>query len=374
MTRKADIHSETMAAAAGGVTTFFDMPNTSPPTTSLPAWMWKMDRAKDESIVNYAFFFGATNNNAALLPDIDMEHTCGVKVFMGASTGNLLVDRDAALRDIFRSSPLPIVAHCEDSNIIDRNAKRIREQYGETADIHFHSAIRSEEACVSSTRKAINLAEETGARLHIAHISTATELQMIHDAPDNITAEACMSHLLFCEDDYPTLGARIKCNPAVKTRQDRDELRKALSDGRILTVATDHAPHLQEEKQGGCFQAASGMPLVQFSLPAMLTLANEGVLSLERVVELMCHNPARLFHIHKRGFIRPGYKADLVLLKHGKSTVTPEIIQSKCGWSPLEGFTLGWTVTKTFCNGRMVYDTPRVLPGLCGEPVIFNRP
>jgi dihydroorotase len=373
MTNKGDIFSESQAAAAGGVTSVFEMPNTNPPTTTLDCWQQKMDLAHNHCLVNYAFYFGATNNNASLLPQLDIHRICGVKLFMGSSTGNMLVDQDEALNAIFKLSPLLIVTHCEDTAVITRNAADIKQVYGPNADVKYHSAIRSAEACILSTQKAIRMALQTGARLHIAHVSTAAELQLIRDAGPSVSAEACISHLLFCEDDYPHFGTRIKCNPAVKTARDRDELRRALSDDRILTVATDHAPHLLSEKQGGAFSAASGMPMVQFSLPAMLSLADHSVLSLERVVELMCHRPARLFQVQKRGFIRPGFKADFVLLKHVSHVVSSSDILSKCGWSPLEGCTLQWTVDKTFCNGHLIYNNGNIDTNSRGEAVLFNR-
>lgn len=372
MTHKGDIFSESCAAAAGGVTSVFEMPNTNPPTTTLDAWQQKMELAQDHCFVNYAFYFGATNHNATLLPQLDIHRTCGVKLFMGSSTGDMLVDREEALKTIFELSPLPIVAHCEDTNMINANAARIRELYGSDADVKYHSLIRSSEACVNSTRKAVRLALATGARLHIAHVSTAAELQIIQDAKPNVSAEVCLSHLLFCDNDYSRFGTRIKCNPSVKTAHDRNELRQALSDGRILTVATDHAPHLLSEKQGGAFRAVSGMPMVQFSLPAMFSLADRGILSQERIVELMCHAPARLFHVCKRGFIRCGYKADLVLLRHQPQTITAADVLSKCAWSPLEGCTLQWIVDKTFCNGRIIYSDGHVDTSHRGQAILFN--
>lgn len=373
LTDKADISTESAAAAAGGVTTYFDMPNTVPPTTTPEAWEAKMETAHAKSIVNYAFFYGADNTNADTFADLDMSHTPGIKLFMGASTGGMLVDNEEALKKIFRTSPLPIMTHCEDTGIIRANTARIQAEWGKDAPIELHPQVRSEACCVESTRKAIRLATETGARLHIAHISTAAELELIAHAGTRITCEACLSHLLFCDSDYRRLGARIKCNPAVKTRHDRDALRHALTDGRILTVATDHAPHLLREKQGGCLTAASGMPMIQFSLPAMLTLSDEGILPLERVVELMCHAPARLFGLIDRGFIRTGYKADLVLLRRKRHIVTDNDVVSKCEWTPLEGFALGWTVETTLCNGKTAYSHDKVFTDTRGEAVTFSH-
>lgn len=373
LTYKADISTESAAAAAGGVTTYFDMPNTLPPTTTPEAWETKMETAHAKSIVNYAFFYGADNTNADTFADLDMSHTPGIKLFMGASTGGMLVDNEEALKDIFRKSPLPIMTHCEDTGIIRANTARIQAEWGKDAPIELHPKVRSEACCVESTRKAIRLATETGARLHIAHVSTAAELELIAHAGTRITGEACLSHLLFCDSDYQRLGARIKCNPAVKTRRDRDALRRALTDGSILTVATDHAPHLLREKQGGCLMAASGMPMIQFSLPAMLTLSDEGILPIERVVELMCHAPARLFGLIGRGFIRTGYKADLVLLRRKRHIVTDNDVVSKCKWTPLEGFALGWAVEITLCNGKTAYSHDKVFTDTRGEAVTFSH-
>ena len=375
MTQKADIMTESRAAAAGGVTTYFDMPNCRPATTTLEAWKDKMDRAAETSAVNYSFFFGATNDNTELLAQLDRQHVCGIKLFMGSSTGNMLVDDEAALRRIFSESPLPIMAHCEDTDIINRNSADIRAKYGDNADVKYHPIIRSEEACVKSSALAIRLTSETGARLHIAHISTATELDMIAHAPENITGEVCLSHLLFCDEDYETLGTRIKCNPAVKTRTDRDALRHALAQPckAAMTIGTDHAPHLPTDKEGGCLKAASGMPMVQFSLPAMMTMSDEGLLSRERVVELMCHAPARLFGVERRGFVRPGYFADLVLLHKESHTVNAGEILSRCGWSPLEGCTLGWRICTTWVNGNAVYNNGNINPDTRGRAVTFCR-
>ncbi len=372
LTHKADIASESRAAAYGGVTSFFDMPNTLPQTTTLEALEGKFDRARDESHVNYSFFFGATNDNAALFSQLDPHRVPGIKIFMGSSTGNMLVDRRESLQRVFQTATLPIVAHCEDSNMIAANMETARGGYGDDPPVGLHPTIRSREACFVSTRLAVEMAQSAHARLHVAHVSTADELVFFGDNPD-ITAEVCVPHLLFCDDDYARLGSRIKCNPAVKTAADRDALRKALSDGHVTTVATDHAPHLLSEKQGGAGKAASGMPMVQFSLVAMLELVDEGVVSLSRLVGLMSHNPARLFGVRGRGFIRKGYKADLVVVKpHSPWTVTTASIQSKCGWSPLEGHTFDWQVRQTFCNGQLVYDNGRFDGESRGEEIAFR--
>ncbi len=357
MTEKADIASESRAAAAGGVTSYFDMPNNKPQTTTREALAHKKEIAKSDSIVNYSFFFGATADNMAEIKQLDPRYVCGVKVFMGASTGNMLVDNKNALYDIFSSTTLPIVTHCENTEIINRNARRIRSLYGDEADISFHPVIRSEEACFESTELAVNLAKQTGAKLHVAHISTAKELSLFDAHSEKITAEACLPHLMFCDKDYPRLKALIKCNPAIKSEADRNALREGLTNGKIRTVATDHAPHLLKDKEGGALQATSGMPFVQFSLISMLSLCDNGILPVTRVAELMSHNPARLFNIEKRGFIRKGYYADLAIVSNNRKwTLGKNDILSKCKWSPLEGETFSWHVEKTFCNGACVYD------------------
>lgn len=384
LTRKADIGTESRAAAAGGVTSYMDMPNTQPQTTDLETLAEKYRLAAEQSAVNYSFFFGATNDNSHLLEQLDLHTTCGVKLFMGSSTGNMLVDRTEALYDLFRRSPLLIMAHCEDSRIIADNLKRCQERFGDDPDVSHHPEIRSEEACFRSTELAVRLARETGARLHVAHVSTARELELFGSEAlhcgdtvtlrKRITAEACVAHLTYCDEDYARLGTRIKCNPAIKTAADREALRQALSDGRIDVIGTDHAPHLPAEKAGGCVRAASGMPLIQFSLPAMLRLSDQGVLSLERVVELMCHNPARLFQIRGRGFIREGAQADLVLVRPDSPwTLRQDMIRSKCGWSPAEGETFCWSVEQTYCNGALVYDRGQIDPSVRGQQLTFDR-
>ena len=356
LTQKADMQTESRAAAFGGVTSYLDMPNTKPQTTTIDALEAKYADAAKKSHVNYGFFIGATNDNIEGVCSVNPQHVPGIKLFMGSSTGNMLVDKRDVLKQLFANSPLPIMAHCEDTDIINCNMQLAKQKYGDDPAVEHHPEIRSEEACWESTRLAVELASETGARLHVAHLTTERELQLFGSDP-KITAEAVIAHLFFCDDDYKTLGTRIKCNPAIKTRADRDALRRALSDGRIATVGTDHAPHLLSDKEGGCANAASGMPMVQFSLVAMLELVDEGVLSIERLVELMAHNPARLFEIAKRGFLRKGYKADIVLVKpQSPWTVDKDCIQSKCGWSPMEGHTFQWQVRTTICNGHIIYN------------------
>ena len=377
LTQKADMESESRAAAAGGVTSFMDMPNTVPQTTTLEALEAKFADAARRSRVNYSFYFGATNTNAPLLHELDKNRVCGVKLFMGSSTGNMLVDRMDVLRTIFAESGLPIVAHCEDQAIIAENTRHYKDLYGDDPDVKFHPLIRSAEACYRSSALAVRLAHETGARLHIAHISTARELDLLEAAPleqKRITAEACIAHLYFTENDYATLGTRIKCNPSIKTAADRDALRHALTNGKIDVIATDHAPHLLKDKEGGALKATSGMPMLQFSLVTMLELADQGVLTIEQVVEKMCHAPASLFGIERRGYIRPGYQADLVMVRPDSPwTVSRDNILSKCGWSPMEGHTYSWQVERTFVNGHQVYELGRVNDSCRGQALTFNR-
>jgi len=356
LTAKADLESESRAAAYGGVTTFFEMPNTLPQTTTLETLNQKLELAQGKSHVNYSFFFGATNQNAHLFERLDPKRVPGIKLFMGASTGNMLVDRLETLENIFKNAPLPIMTHCEDTQLVNQNMAEAKRLYGDDPAVEHHPAIRSAEACYHSSALAVELATKYGAQLHVAHLTTARELSLFGHNP-RITAEAVIAHLWFSDADYRTRGTQIKCNPAVKTSVDRDALRAALTDGRISVVATDHAPHLVSDKIGGCAKAASGMPMVQFSLPAMLELCEKGVLTIERVVELMCHAPARLFAVSKRGFIKPGYKADLAIVRRGEPwTVTKDCVQSKCQWSPMEGEKFRWRVVQTICNGHLLLD------------------
>ena len=372
LTEKADIDTESRAAAAGGVTTYFDMPNTVPQTTTIEALEEKQALAREKSHVNYAFFFGATNSNTELFAQLDPHRVPGIKLFMGSSTGNMLVDRREVLERIFSTSPLPIMTHCEDTAIINRNMAEAKQKYGDDPKVTHHPEIRSEEACYESTRLAVELAKQYGARLHVAHLTTEKELQLFGN-DTHITAEATVSHLYFCDRDYNALGTRIKCNPAIKTQRDRDALREALNDGRITVVGTDHAPHLLSQKEGGCARAASGMPMIQFSLVTMLELVDQGVLTIERLVELMCHNPARLFEVSQRGYLREGYQADIVLVRPGAGwTVTKDVIQSRCGWSPMENHMYLWRVDRTICNGHTVYQQGRVDTSYIGQPVYFR--
>lgn len=372
LTAKADIGTESEAAAYGGVTTFFDMPNTVPQTTSVDALDAKFRIAREKSHVNYSFFFGATNSNADALQTLDRHVVPGVKLFMGASTGNMLVDSDDSLRKIFSNAIMPVMVHCEDTGMINANMTEAKSRYGDDPDVALHPLIRSEEACYASSSRAVRMARTYGTRLHVAHVSTAKELELFgHDG--NITAEAVIAHLFFSDEDYARLGTRIKCNPAVKTAYDRSELRKALSSGAISTVGTDHAPHLLKDKEGGCARAASGMPMIQFSLVTMLELVDNGVLDMERLVRLMCHNPADIFEVRGRGYLRKGYKADIVLVGRDRRwTVTGDTVRSKCGWSPMEGHTYDWRVVKTICNGQVVYDDGTFYDNIHGEQVMFR--
>ena len=379
LTHKADIATESRTAAAGGVTSFMDMPNTVPQTTTPDLLEEKFQLGAEKSRVNYSFFFGATNENAYLLPSLDRTRVPGIKLFMGSSTGNMLVDDDAVLHEIFRSSPVLIMAHCEDQRIIELNIADFKRKYKGQNDfpVRYHSRIRSVEACYECSSKAVALAKETGARLHIAHVSTAKELELFDDNLDitqkQITAEAAIAHLMFSTEDYDHLGARIKCNPSVKTPEDREALREALAMGQIDIVATDHAPHLLREKEGGALKAASGMPMIQFSLVSMLELSDQGYFPVERVVELMAHNPARLYHIDRRGFIRKGYYADLVLVD---PTANWQVLSgryyTKCGWTPMDERTFKWRVRRTIVNGKTAYADGIVVDGIRGQALKFN--
>lgn len=375
LTAKGDFASESRAAAAGGVTTVFDMPNCLPQTTTWQAFEEKWRIAAEKSVVNYGFLFGATAGNAYELEKLNPRKVAGVKLFMGSSTGNMLVDNERSLQAIFEHSRLPIMAHCEDSHLIATNLERIQATCGNDPAIEHHPEVRNAEACYRSTALAVRLARETGARLHVAHLTTARELELFDPSDPQITAEACVGHLLFTDQDYPRLGSRIKVNPAIKTAEDREALRAALRSGKIYTVGTDHAPHRMSEKVGGCVRAASGMPLIQFSLVSMLELVDQGVLTIERLVQLMCHHPADLFQVENRGYLREGYKADLVLVRpHVPWTLTPNRIQSRCNWSPLEGHTFHWRVERTFCNGFPIYNRGHVTDEkFRGQAVCFNR-
>lgn len=376
LTHKADITTESHAAAAGGVTSIMDMPNTNPQTTSLEALEEKFNLLAEKCSVNYSCYFGATNNNYPQFKQLDKHRVCGVKLFMGSSTGNMLVDRMASLRNIFEGTDLLIAAHCEDQGIVKENTDTYKKEYGDDAPLALHPVIRSEEACYRSSELAVKLANEANARLHIMHISTAKELSLFSKAPlaeKRITAEACICHLVFTEEDYQTLGTRIKCNPAIKTAADRKALQEAVNSDLIDAIATDHAPHLLTEKEGGALKAMSGMPMIQFSLVSMLELADKGIFTIEKIVEKMSHAPAQIYEINNRGFIRKGYQADLVLVRPDSEwTVTTDCILSKCKWSPLEGHTFNWKVEKTFANGYLLYNNGQIDETYRGQALRFR--
>ncbi len=382
LTHKGDMHTESLAALAGGVTTVFDMPNTKPQTTTVEALHEKQSIAEQKMHVNYAFFPGVTNDNLEELQHIDTTTIPGFKLFMGSSTGNMLVDREQALEAIFRfagEKGITLMAHCEDTETINRHMAYYKQLTGsDDPDVRLHPLIRNEEACMKSSELGVRLAQKYDTHFHIAHVSTACELEMIKGlghAHRHITCEATVAHLLFSTVDYDTLGTRIKCNPAVKGFLDREALRRALVDDTVSTVGTDHAPHTLEEKSGGCAKAMSGMPMIQFSLISMLSLVDEGVLSMERLVQLMAHNPAKLFGVSQRGFLRQGYKADMAIVKQCDEpwTLTKDCILSRCGWSPLEGRQMQWRVKSTILNGRIAFADGKVNENTHGEPVRFEK-
>ncbi len=375
LTEKATIYSESRAAAAGGVTSFMEMPNTKPQTTTIEALEEKFAIAEKESAINYSFYFGATNDNSDLFNKLSPGEVCGIKLFMGASTGNMLVDDKDKLGKIFSYTNMPIAVHCEDCNIIAQNTRRITEQVGASAGVEYHPIIRSAEACYKSTELAIELAKQYGSRLHIMHISTKEELKLLEDADScKITAEATPAHLYFCDEDYKSLGTKIKCNPAIKSATDRAALRDAIKDGKIALIGTDHAPHCIEDKEGGALTAASGIPTIQFSLLAMLEMCDNNIFTIEDIAERMCHAPSRIFNIDRRGYIREGYFADFILLQpESPHTITAKNIISKCGWSPFEGHTFNWKVKQTWINGQCIYNDGEIAEDAHGRKLVFNR-
>lgn len=379
LTRKADIATESRAAVAGGITTFFDMPNTIPQTTTIKAWEEKMQRASEVSVANYAFWIGAADNNLEELLIADYSRIPGVKAFVGSSTGDMALRRRDALKEVMQQVKALIAVHAEDDAIIAANAAREKKAYApDEVPVERHPAIRSREACISATASVVEMARATGARLQVMHISTADELSLFTSGtplPEKrVTAETCVQYLWWCEEDYPRLGSKIKCNPAIKSAADRDALRRAVNEGLIDVIATDHAPHLADDKQGGALTAASGIPLIQFSLPMMLTLAGRGVMSVETVVEKMCHAPARIFGVLDRGFIREGYFADLVMVDpHAEHTIMPSYVLSRCGWSPLAGENLSAKVEATWVNGHMAWNGTSIDDSHIGLPVLFKK-
>lgn len=388
LTHKADMESESRAAAFGGVTSVFEMPNTKPQTTTLEALREKEAIAREKMHVNYAFFPGATNDNIEELRQLDVHAVPGIKLFMGSSTGNMLVDKEEALDAVFalaKEMNLPLMAHCEDTETINQRMEYYKQLLKtDDPDVKLHPLIRDEEACMKSSEMGVQFAVKHGTTFHIAHITTAAELELVNRVDilgasadkglPQVSAEATVAHLLFSVVDYGTLGARIKCNPSVKSFLDQQALRKALTNGTISTIGTDHAPHAIEEKQGGAAKAMSGMPMIQFSLVAMLSLVDEGVLPIEQLVRLMAHNPAQLFSVDDRGYLRPGYKADIAIVKREDTpwTVTKDCIQSKCGWSPLEGRSFNWHVAHTILNGNLIYSNDCFDYSAKGEQITFR--
>jgi dihydroorotase len=377
LTYKGDIRSESRAAAAGGVTSFMEMPNTVPQTTSMAEIEHKHAIAETHSAVNYSFYLGATNDNIAEIRRADPKIICGIKVFMGSSTGNMLVDDDRALSAIFAESPTLIATHCEDERIIRENTAKFRAQYGEEPPASIHPLIRNAESCYRSSAKAVELADRYGSNLHILHLSTAREMSLFETKPlidKKITGEACVHHLWFSDEDYPAKGNMIKWNPAIKSREDRDALRSALVSGRLDVAATDHAPHTLEEKRRPYWNCPSGGPLVHHSLVVMLELAARGVFTVEQVVDKMCHAPAIRFKVKERGFLREGMYADIAIVNPAQEwTVARENILYKCGWSPFEGTTFGSRVAYTIVNGRIVYERSTLNDDIRGMALEFER-
>ena len=378
LTHKGEIATESKAAVAGGITSFMEMPNTIPQATSIEELEKKYDRAAEVSLANYSFYLGATNDNIKEIKRLDPSRNCGVKVFMGSSTGNMLVDKREALEQIFAGSPTLIATHCEDEATIRKNTEAQRQKYGEEIPVNLHPLIRSEEACFLSSSLAVDLARKHHSRLHVLHISTARELELFDHGTDfdkkRITSEVCIHHLWFTDADYEAKGTLIKWNPAVKSKHDRDSLIAAILNDKLDVIATDHAPHTIEEKQSKYFKSPSGGPMVQHALVAMLELVHRNEITIEKVVEKMCHAPARLFAVKERGFLEPGYKADMVLLDMNREwKVANSNILYKCGWSPFSGETFHSAVTHTWVNGKLVYKDGMFNEMVRGERLEFER-
>lgn len=378
LTHKACIKTESRAAVAGGITSFIEMPNTNPQTTTIKALEDKFSTAKKDSLANYSFMFGGTNDNFEEVARLDKTKVAGLKLFLGSSTGNMLVDDEAVLRKIFSSTDLVISVHCEDEPTIKANLASHIEAYGEDIPIEKHPIIRSHKACYLSSSKAIALAKETGARLHVFHLSTAKETELFDNsiplAEKKITAEVCVHHLWFSAEDYAQKGTHIKWNPAVKNTGDRTALWQALNDDRIDILATDHAPHTLAEKSNPYTSAPSGGPLVQHALLALLTAVGQGKISIEKLVQKACHNPAILFQVENRGYVKEGFQADLVLVDlEKKTTVTKDNLLYQCGWSPFEGTTFDASIEKTWVNGQLVYDQGEIIEAGAGEQLTFSR-
>ena len=378
LTHKANIETESRAAISGGITSFIEMPNTNPQTTTIEKLDEKFEIARKTSYANYSFMFGGTNDNLEEILKVDPKKVAALKLFLGSSTGNMLVDNPEVLEKIFSSTDLLIAVHCEDEATIKKNTEKYVEEYGEDIPMKYHPIIRSEEACYISSSKAIALAKKTGARLHVFHLSTGKETNLFTNkiplSKKKITAEVCVHHLWFTDKDYEEKGTHIKWNPAVKTQKDKDALWKALLDDRIDVIATDHAPHTQDEKNNVYTKAPSGGPLVQHALPSMLEAYHQNKISIEKIVEKMCHNPAILFQVEKRGYIKEGFFADLVLVDINKPwTVTKDNIFYKCGWSPFEGSTFKSRITHTLVNGNLVYKNFEFSEEKKGMQLTFNR-
>ena len=378
LTHKANIETESRAAVAGGITSFIEMPNTVPQATTQKILEEKFEAASKTAYANYSFMFGGTNNNLDELLKTDPTNVAGIKLFLGSSTGDMLVDDQKILEKIFSSTKMLIAVHCEDETTVQNNLDTYLKEYGDDIPIEFHPKIRSEEACYLSSSKAIKLAKKTGARLHVFHLSTAKETKLFSNKipieKKKITAEVCVHHLWFDENDYKEKGTFIKWNPAIKTEKDKEGLWKALLDDRIDVIATDHAPHTKEEKQNVYTKAPSGGPLVQHALPALFTAHRHGKISVEKIVEKMCHNPAKIFKIEKRGFIKKGYYADIVLIDVASPwTVQKNNILYKCGWSPFEGTTFYSKITHTFVNGNLIYNKGKFNDTIKGKRLLFNR-
>jgi dihydroorotase len=378
LTYKGDILSESRAAVTGGVTSFMDMPNTNPQTVTIDLLDEKYLIGSENSVTNYSFYLGATNTNIDEVLKVDHSAVCGIKLFMGSSTGNMLVDNENALRDLFAKTPLLVAAHCEDESIIRKNIEIYREKFGENVPVKMHPLIRSREACMKSSTYAVNLAKEYNTRLHILHLSTAEELKLFSNeiplSQKRITGEVCIHHLWFDDSSYDDLGMFIKWNPAIKTRFDRDALINGVKNNLVDIIATDHAPHTLAEKENTYFRAPSGGPLIQHTLVVMLEMWHRKIFSLEKIVEMMCHNPAILFNIRKRGFIREGYQADLCLIDPANPwSVSKDNLLYKCGWSPFEGQMFSSKVVKTIVNGTIVYDDGVINDNYRGQRLRFDR-
>ena len=377
LTHKGNIRSESISAIAGGITSYIEMPNTIPQTTSKKELDNKFKIASKNSAANYSFLFGGTNDNIDEILNLDKNQVAGIKLFLGSSTGNMLVDNPDTLKKIFRSTDLLIAVHCEDEETIKNNLEKYLHEFGEDIPVSKHPSIRSEDACYISSSKAISLAKETGARLHVFHLSTGKETKLFSNSElinKKITSEVCIHHLWFSDKDYKKKGAFIKWNPAIKSKSDQNELWKALNDDRIDIIASDHAPHTISEKNNSYLNSPSGGPLVQHSLLSLLTAVKKGKISIEKLVQKACHNPAILFEISKRGFIKEGYFADLVIINlDAKTKVTKESLLYKCGWSPFEGITFDAKIEKTFVNGIKVYENRKILKTDAGRQLTFDR-